>query len=216
MATIPGIYRLLNAWYGDCGWWPGHSRLEIIIGAILTQNTAWSNVEKAIASLKQYRLLSLARLRVILCARLARHIRPSGYFNQKSKRIKNFITFLDTRYRGSLRVMAAAPTADLREQLLCINGIGPETADSILLYACDKPVFVVDAYTRRIFSRMGLLKEDETYDAIQRFFEKRMRSDIRVYNQYHALIVNVGKDFCRKLDPRCGTCPLGKECAWQG
>jgi len=201
------IYPLLCAHFGHRNWWPGDTTLEIIVGAILTQNTAWSNVEKAIGNLKKQRLLSVKRLREIPVEELARLVRPSGYFNQKAKKIKNFIAFLDTRYAGSLAGLRRAPLERLRPELLRVNGIGPETADSILLYALDKPVFVVDAYTRRILVRHYYFEPDPSYDEIQERFEKELETDLDLYNDFHAQIVATGNRYCRSR-PRCAGCPL--------
>lgn len=181
----------------------------MIVGAILTQNTAWSNVEKAIAKLKKSGLLSVKRLREVRTARLASLIRSSGYFNQKAIKLKAFLSFLDGEYGGSLERMGRETIRALREKLLSVHGIGPETADSILLYAFEKRVFVVDAYTLRIFARHGFLHSRASYDEAQRFFMERLPSRARYYNEYHALIVRTGKEYCRKK-PRCGGCPLNR------
>jgi endonuclease III related protein len=201
------MYRRLDRFYGNLGWWPGETQLEVILGAILTQNTAWSNVEKALMALKHEGLLSLEGLRGLPEKQLAEWIRPSGYYHQKARRIKAFLEFLDSRFGGSLRRMARTEAGKLREELLQIHGIGPETADCILLYAMDKPVFVVDAYTRRILSRHGRCSEHSSYDELQRLIEKAVMPDVRIYNQFHALLVQTGKDFCRK-QALCAGCPL--------
>lgn len=200
-------YDALNEHFGNLRWWPGDSPLEIIVGAILTQNTAWQNVEKAINNLKTAGLLSLDALPGVSESRLAALIRPSGYYNVKARRLKSFLTFLQENYHGSLDIMFGEDTRTLREKLLGINGIGEETADSILLYGGGKPVFVIDAYTRRILTRHGIVGERLAYGDIQRLFMDRLPHDAPLYNQYHALIVNTGKNFCRKK-PRCETCPL--------
>lgn len=202
------IYSRLYRFYGPQGWWPGDTRLEIIVGAILTQNTAWVNVEKAITNLKEAKLLSSpAGIEKIPKRRLARIIRPAGYYNVKAERLKNFISFLSARYDSSLNLLSRTPTSRLREELLAVNGIGPETCDSILLYAFKRPVFVIDAYTRRIFSRHGIFPEDCDYHEMQSLFMKNLPSEEGLFNEYHALIVRLGKDLCRKA-PRCGKCPL--------
>jgi len=201
------LYRRLYRHYGDLQWWPGDSPLEISVGAILTQNTAWTNVEKAIQRLKEARSLSVRALSRLSHKKLARLIQPAGYFNVKARRLNNFLSFLQHRYGGSLRKMFKQDSLRLREELLSVNGIGPETADSILLYAGEKPVFVIDAYTKRIFSRHGVMDYDESYDDFQRLFMKHLPADAPFYNQYHAMFVNVGKDFCRKR-PLCASCPL--------
>ena len=211
--TYHAVYRLLDRHFGPLDWWPGRTRFEIIVGAILTQNTSWQNVEKAIRLLRQNGLLSPKKMKKTPVRRLAGMVRPSGYYNQKALKLKNFLGFLDTHFQGSLGRMGRHPAKPLRDKLLRVKGIGPETADSILLYAFGKPVFVVDAYTRRIFGRLGLLNGNESYDDIRSLFEKRV-PDARLYNQYHALIVNLGKHFCRKQRPACGPCPLSelKQC----
>ena len=202
------IYRELYTAFGPQHWWPGETPIEIIVGAVLTQNTAWTNVARAIANLKAARLLSVAGLRRVDRRRLARLIRPSGYFNQKAARLKAFIEFLDARYGGRLSVMARRGTAELRRALLGVTGIGPETADSILLYAFGRPVFVVDAYTRRVAGRHGLIGERASYDEVQGYFTAHLPRSARLYNEYHALLVRVGKDFCRRAHPLCAECPL--------
>lgn len=201
------IYTRLYKRFGPQHWWPGDTRFEIIVGAILTQNTSWSNVEKAIKNLKRENLLSPAKLMAIDKKRLAGLIRPAGYYNIKAARIKNFLNFLSSQYNSSLRKMSSAGTVDLRKQLLSVNGIGPETCDSILLYAFDRPVFVIDAYTRRIFSRHGRLSHDMPYESMQAEFAENLPSDSRLFNEYHALIVRLAKEFCR-TSPRCEACPL--------
>ena len=206
------IYRRLYRYYGDLDWWPGDSPLEISVGAILTQNTAWTNVEKAIKRLKEARSLSVRALRRLPHKRLAHLIQSAGYFNVKARRLKNFISFLQNRYGGSLRKMFRQEASRLREDLLSVNGIGPETADSILLYAGKQPLFVIDAYTKRILSRHGVLPYEKSYDDFQRLFMKHLPADTPFYNQYHAMFVNIGKDFCRSR-PLCASCPLN---GWRG
>jgi endonuclease-3 related protein len=204
---LPEIYQLLRERFGHRDWWPGDTTLEIIIGAILTQNTAWSNVEKAITNLKAQKALSVRRLREVAEKDLAEWVRSSGYFNQKAKKIKAFIAFLDAKYSGSLAKLRKASLAELRHELLEINGIGPETADSILLYALGKPVFVVDAYTRRIFRRHFYFDHEPSYHETQERFEAECPPDVALYNDFHAQIVAVGNRFC-KPKPRCEGCPL--------
>lgn len=201
------IYRKLRRRFGPQGWWPGETPFEVIVGAILTQNTAWGNVAVAIANLKKARLLSARGLTRVPRAHLARLIRPSGYFNQKAVKLKAFMAFLNRGYGGSLARMGREPTASLRGKLLAVHGIGPETADSILLYAFDRPVFVVDAYTVYVLSRHGLISPGARYDEVQRYLTARVPGSARIYNEYHALFVRVGKEFCGKR-PRCGGCPL--------
>lgn len=178
------------------------------MGAILTQNTSWSNVEKAISNLKKAGALKAQSLYILPKKRLAKLIRPAGYFNLKAERLKEFLRFFFQRYGASLKRMAAKETSELRQELLAVKGIGPETADSILLYALNKPVFVVDAYTKRVLSRHSLLKEDSSYGQAQDLFMQSLQNDVRLFNEYHALIVKLGKDYCLKNKPRCGICPL--------
>lgn len=206
-SSIPAIYHKLYKTYGPQGWWPGNTRFEVIAGAILTQNTAWSNVEKAIFNLKKAGILSPEGMRVISEKRLASLIRPAGYYNIKAKRLKNFISFLSSRYGGNLSKMGKTSTERLRTELLSINGIGPETCDSILLYAFRRPVFVVDAYTKRIFSRHGSFREDAPYGTVQEYFMDRLPRSAKLYNEYHALIVRLAKDSCKK-QPHCGECSI--------
>ena len=204
---IKGFYDALYKCYGSQGWWPAETEMECILGAILTQNTAWKNVEKALSNLKKEGLISVEKLASISTPSLAELIRPSGYFNQKAVRIKNFINFLIQDYNGSLEKMFEEDFKKLRERLLSIRGIGPETADSILLYAGKKPIFVVDAYTYRVFFRHGLLTQETTYQEIQELFMESLPEDTQLFNEYHALLVKLGKEHCRK-NPVCEGCPL--------
>lgn len=199
--------QAMSRHYGPTHWWPGDSPLEVAVGAILTQNTAWTSVEKAIANLKRGRLLSVRALRTCPMEQLHAALRPSGYFRQKAERVRTFCEYLTERYGGSMKRMARQPMGLLREELLAIRGIGPETADDILLYACDKPVFVVDAYTRRIFSRHGLAAETLGYEELRALFEEALPHDLALFKEYHGLIVWTGKDFCRP-QARCTGCPL--------
>lgn len=201
------IYGRLVDHFGPTHWWPGDSPFEIAVGAILTQNTAWTNVERAIANLKREKLLTP---RAILSAGdkdLHRVLKPSGYFRVKSVRLRSFCRYLVDRYGGSMARMAKRPLAELRPELLTVPGIGPETADDILLYACEKPVFVVDAYTRRILSRHGLVPPEIKYETLRGAFERNLEPDLRVFKEFHGLIVYTGKDFCRR-SPGCQGCPL--------
>ena len=209
------IYQRLYKVYGPQHWWPGETKFEIIVGAILTQNTNWQNVEKAIANLKREQCLNPEALKNVKISRLAALIRPSGYFNIKAKRLKNFINFLFQEYNGNLSRMSREATGILRQKLLAVNGIGPETADSILLYAFDKPVFVVDAYTKRIFSRHHIVDAGDDYHSVQRVFTEALPADIPMYNEYHALIVRLAKDFC-KTKPECAQCPLNAKKYYSG
>jgi len=201
------IYQRLYQAFGPQYWWPAQTSLEVIIGAILTQNTAWVNVEKAIRNLKQKRLLTPRALKNVSQNQLAKLIRPTGYYNQKAKKVKSFIKFLFENYQGKLSKMFAEDFLILRSQLLEVNGIGLETADSILLYAGNKPMFVIDAYTRRILSRHNLIKPDASYSQIQNYFMDNLENRVKLFNQYHALLVRLGKDIC-KSKPDCQICPL--------
>lgn len=202
------VYNLLYKKYGPRHWWPGDTKLEIIIGAILTQNTAWGNVEKAIRNLKKERLLTVKKISRVSGRRLAGLIRPAGYYNIKAGRIKNFLNFLNGAYGGDIGRMFKTKPERLRNELLGINGVGPETADSILLYAGGKPVFVVDAYTKRIFSRHGYIREGADYGEAQSFFLENLPVDRELFNEFHALIVELGKGLCKSKNPLCNTCPL--------
>ncbi len=201
------VYKRLYTRFGPQHWWPGNSQFEIIVGAILTQNTNWGNVEKAIKNLKRARVLSPKGLIEIPVKKLAKLIRPSGYFNIKAKRLKNFIEFLFKEYQGDLKKMEQQPLTELRQKLLSVNGIGPETADSILLYAFEKPIFVVDAYTKRLLYRHHLIDEDDDYSSVQKIFMGHLKADVKFFNEYHALIVRLGKEICKKK-PLCHLCPL--------
>lgn len=195
---------------GPQGWWPGRTRFEVIVGAILTQNTSWANVARAIQRLRRERALTPQALAALPRARLAQLIRSSGYYNVKAGRVKRFLGFLQDRYGLSLSRMFARRPSSLRKELLAVPGIGPETADSILLYAGGVPIFVVDAYTQRILSRHGLIGLDATYDEIQALFMGALPPNAAHYNEYHALLVAVGKIYCRPI-PRCAACPLRRD-----
>jgi len=201
-------FHALFAAYGPQHWWPGRTRFEVIVGAILTQNTSWTNVERAIANLRRARLLSPAAVFRASSPKLSALLRPSGYFRQKTKTLKSFVQFLYRDHGGSLTRLFATPTPVLREQLLSLRGIGPETADSILLYAGKHPVFVIDAYTRRILERHGLAQPKARYQELRQLFEFALPLDHHLFNEFHALIVHTGKHFCRKQTPICSTCPL--------
>ncbi|PIR16317.1 MAG: endonuclease [Deltaproteobacteria bacterium CG11_big_fil_rev_8_21_14_0_20_49_13] len=201
------IYDRLFKAFGPQHWWPGETPFEVMVGAILTQNTNWGNVERAIANLKKADLLDPYKLLKLPPARLAGLIRPAGYFNVKAKRLRNFLKFFTERYDGSAEKMKAAPLHELREELLSVNGVGRETADSILLYALDKTIFVCDAYTYRILNRHSLAGEDADYNELQSIFMDGLPEDVGLFNEYHALIVRVGKEFC-KPKPNCHECPL--------
>lgn len=210
-SAIRLYYRALARAYGPQHWWPARTSFEVIVGAFLTQNTAWKNVEYALANLRRAGVLSLAGIRRTSLGDLQALVRPAGFFRQKAQRLKAFVEFLDLNYKGSLRRMFSRPTAELREQLLALNGVGPETADSILLYAGKHPVFVVDAYTRRILERHGVMALTAGYDEIRELFEKSLTQNgadsAATFNQAHALIVQVGKSHCKK-EASCKGCPL--------
>ena len=210
------IYDLLHKRFGPRHWWPADTKLEVIIGAILTQNTAWVNVEKAIRNLKKEKALSVSRLCRITEKKLAGLIRPSGYYNVKANRIKNFLRFLNSRYKGSIDRMFRSDLYKLREELLAIKGVGMETADSILLYAGSKPIFVVDAYTKRTFSRHGFISEEAEYKEIQSLFMDNLPQDAALFNEFHALIVELGKSTCKSKQPLCNTCPINEDTTYGG
>jgi endonuclease III related protein len=209
-APLRSYFDALFAAHGPQHWWPGRSRFEIVVGAILTQNTSWTNVERAVRNLRAARMLSPQAIRRVRSARLAQFLRPSGYFRQKAKTLKSFVNFLYASYAGSLSRLFATRTDIVRAQLLALRGIGPETADSILLYAGKHPVFVVDAYTRRILQRHGYAHPKLAYDEIRKMFESALPAEHQLFNEFHALIVNVGKNYCRPSHPRCSQCPLSR------
>jgi endonuclease-3 related protein len=199
--------RLLDA-FGPQKWWPGDTQFEILVGAILVQNTNWQNVERAINNLRDADLLEARALYEVPEEELQELIRPAGYFRVKAVRLRAMLKFLIERYDGSLEAMFRRPLAELREELLSVHGIGPETADSLLLYAGAMPTFVVDAYTYRIFSRHGWISMESSYHEIQEYFHDRLPADAPMYNEYHALLVNLGKHFCKKSKALCEACPL--------
>jgi len=194
---------------GPSNWWPGETRFEICVGAVLTQNTNWKNVEKAIHNLKEHQLLSPQRMFSIEQGHLAELIRPAGYFRVKAQRLKNFLSFLHINHELNIDSLLNQETPILRETLLQVKGIGPETADSILLYALNRPVFVIDAYTKRIFDRHGLIDYRASYSDIQKFLMDQLPLDYALYNEFHALLVRAGKQWCKKSKPLCSKCPLG-------
>lgn len=208
------IFNTLLAHYGPLQWWPGETPFEVCVGAILTQNTNWGNVEKAIANLKSAGLLSIEGIYGLDPTILSALIRPAGYFNVKTARLQEFVNFVQLQHSGSLDQLFAGPWQETRNQLLGVKGIGPETADSILLYAGNKPSFVVDAYTRRIFSRLGLVAENVSYDSLRNLFMEGLPTDVSLFNEYHAMIVELGKQFCRPK-PRCLDCCLLHYCAYK-
>lgn len=235
--SVRNYYRELMAAWGPQDWWPAHTRFEVIVGAFLTQNTAWTNVERALRRLRVEGVLNLDGIRRTPLSKLAQMIRSSGYFRQKAQRLKNFVNYVDAGYEGSLARMFARPTAELREELLALNGVGPETADSILLYAGGHPVFVVDAYTRRVFERHGLISAKAHYEDIRQLVERafglalppssdqppaspladrrrhkflirRAAPAARVFDEFHALLVQTAKHHCLKANAKCSGCPL--------
>lgn len=206
------VYRRLHKHFGPQQWWPGTSRFEIIVGAILTQNTAWGNVERALANLKRERLLNPARMYHTRTTKLARLIRSSGFYEQKAIKLKAFLNFLFSHYRGNLTRMFRTAGEVLRDDLLNVHGIGPETADAILLYAGNYPSFVVDAYTRRIFARLGWCEENVRYEELRNRLMEALPREAQLYNEYHALLVALGKNICAKRAPRCANCPLREIC----
>jgi len=236
-ARIRQIYAKLSSTWGAQHWWPAQSRFEVIVGAFLTQNTNWTNVEIAVRKLRSARVLNVSGIRNIPVHELEQLVRSSGYFRQKASRLKAFVSFLDEKYAGSLTKMFAQPTALLREQLLSLNGVGPETADSILLYAGQHPIFVVDAYTRRLAVRHQIASEKASYEELRTLFEHALAKvspdtitaatqsggaahppsrmsltkrcgTAQVFNEMHGFIVGVGKQYCRKAEPDCEHCPL--------
>ena len=202
------IYQKLYSFFGSQHWWPADTPFEVMVGAILTQNTSWFNVEKAINNLKKNKLLQPHILYKLSHKHLASLIRPTGYYNIKTKRLKSFLEFFIRYYAGNVKKTSRIATSSLRQQLLSVKGIGPETADSILLYALAKPAFVVDAYTKRILTRHRLIKEGAGYDEVQSFFLKELKTSVKLFNEYHALLVKLGKEFCLKNKPKCDVCPL--------
>jgi endonuclease-3 related protein len=201
------IYNLLYEHFGPQRWWPGETRLEITVGAVLTQNTNWQNVEKAINNLKGADLLSLPALAEMPLEILAERIRPSGYYNLKAKRLKNLISAIG-QTEEDLENFFAADLDTLRRNLLAVKGIGPETADSIILYAAEKPIFVIDAYTHRVLLRHNLIWEESDYHEMQELFMTSLPEEVELYNEYHALLVRLGKEYCLKKKPKCENCPL--------
>ena len=236
-ASLRTYFQALMAAWGPQDWWPAYTRFEVIVGAFLTQNTAWTNVERALRQLRAEGVLNVDGIRRAPLPKLARMIRSSGYFRQKATRLKTFVNYLDEQYGGSLERMFAQPTAKLREELLALNGVGPETADSILLYGGGHPVFVVDAYTRRILERHGLITAKARYEEIRQLVEQAFSEEIlrahdrpptsplpgrrrhkfvirgasasaRAFDEFHALLVQTAKHHCLKAEARCSGCPL--------
>lgn len=237
MNKILEVYKILFESLGPQGWWPitsmagtpgfdsrgyhkgkyvhprnGTHAFEIFVGAILTQNTSWANVEKAMAELRKNGLLAVNKINRASPSKLARCIRSSGYFNQKTERLKQISQYISENYGGDVLMMFNKSVDELRDELLSLKGVGPETADSILLYAAKKPVFVIDAYTKRICSRMGVCEKDVSYGELQDLFHKELPADLRLFNEYHALLVELAKQGCTKRNPLCGECPVSTLC----
>ena len=214
-SLLMGMYAAMAGHFGPCHWWPGDSPFEVVVGAVLTQNTAWRNVEKALARLRALDALRPAALWALPPEVLQEALRPSGFFRLKAERLRNLLDYMRS-FAGwdtppgdaSLDFMRSRPGEELRRELLAVRGIGPETADCILLYALGHPSFVADAYTRRIFSRHGLLTEDAPYERMRDFFMQALPLDTKLFNEYHALVVRTGNTFCRKSAPQCSQCPL--------
>lgn len=209
-ATLQEVHDRLFDAFGPQHWWPGQSPFEVIVGAVLVQNTNWQNVKKAIEQLRQADLLEPHALYDVPVEELEELIRPAGYFRIKARRLRSLLEFLVERYDGSLEAMFATGLSSLREELLAVHGIGPETADSILLYAGGLPVFVVDTYTHRVMARHGWIGFDDDYHMIQDHFQGGLAEDVQLYNEFHALLVRVGKLYCRKKKPKCEECPLAE------
>jgi len=209
------LYRTMLGCYGPQHWWPGDTPFEVMVGAVLTQSTNWRNVEKAIANLKASGVLDIRSLAELPLEQMALLVRPSGYYNVKAKKLKALCQWLLQGFGGSLDNLFALDTVVLRQELLEVYGIGEETADSIILYAAAKPVFVIDAYTRRIMGRLKLGPADGSYGGLQAYFMHNLSHDSALFNEFHALFVRHGKDVCRKTGPRCAGCCLTRMCARQ-
>ena len=210
------IYDLLHKHFGERHWWPADTPFEVIVGAILTQNTAWRNVEYAIDNLKEADALSCRSIADLHIEQLELLIRPAGFFRQKAERLQLICHYMIDHYQNDLNNLFQKPMTEVRAELLQLKGVGPETADSILLYAGGMPSFVVDAYTKRIFSRLGLLTEKDSYDRVRDWFMAALPTEVQLFNEYHALIVETAKEHCSKRKPKCETCPLGAVCPADG
>lgn len=205
--TLKQFYDALYKRYGAQKWWPAETPFEVMLGAVLTQNTSWANVARALNNLKEAGLFSPGKLQKVDAEQLAKLIRPAGYFNVKARRLRNLLDWLFENYQGSVEQMLADDLSRIRPSLLTVSGVGPETCDSILLYAAHKPTFVVDTYTYRVLVHHNLIWEDATYEDIKALFEDNLPEDVALYNEYHALLVRVGKEYCRP-EPRHKGCPL--------
>lgn len=208
MSKCQEVYRLLYDHFGPQGWWPGETPFETMVGAILTQNTSWSNVAKAIIALKDAGLMTYESLSLCSVDEIAQYIRPSGYYNLKARRLRNLLDMIGSQYDGQLDHFLGDDLQMAREMLLGVKGIGPETADSILLYACGHPIFVVDMYTHRVFSRHNMVDEETDYQAMQTVFMSQLPCDAELFNEFHALVVRVAVTYCKKTNPLCDLCPL--------
>jgi endonuclease-3 related protein len=206
------LYRRLRSHFGFLDWWPGETKTEIVVGAILTQNTAWKNVEKAIKRLKERGLLSEEKIANSSLKEIEEAIKPSGFYKQKAYRLRNLFKYIKGEY-GSLGSFFNKSKDELREELLSLNGIGKETADSIILYAAEKPTFVIDAYTRRIMSRIYGINEDIDYDELKSYFEKSLKPELELYKDFHAQFVELAKNYCKK-EPLCAQCPIKDICQY--
>lgn len=206
--TLQLFYERMLAQLGPQHWWPAQTPFEVVVGAVLTQNTNWRNVERAIDNLRQAGVLSLTALTALPTEEMAQLIRPAGYFNIKAGRLHNLLYFIRDNFGDDLAAFLRQPVDALREQLLSVKGIGRETADSIVLYAADLPMFVVDAYTHRILLRHKLIDEEYDYPAIQELFMDNLPCEVPLYNEFHALLVKVGNIYCKKKNPDCDACPL--------
>ena len=213
--ALTDIYQRLLDRFGPQHWWPADEPFEVIIGAILTQSAAWGNVEKAMANLQGAGALSPRALRKLPRARLAKLVYPCGYYNAKALKLKAFTVWLGNHYEDDLDRLFALDAGELRQQLLSVHGVGPETADSVILYAAGKPVFIIDAYTRRIFGRLGLAPERDGYTTYQKFFMDNLPPSVQLFNEYHALLVYLGKNICRRR-PLCQECCLNDICQFSG
>ncbi len=210
--TLMAIYEKMYQAFGPQHWWPAEDDFEVMVGAILTQSVSWKNVGKAISNLKSEDLLSVKAILSVENNKLAGLIKSTMYFNQKAIKLKNLCKHLQLKYNGNIYGLFEKDIYQMRKELLSIKGIGPETADSIILYAARKPIFVVDAYTRRIFTRLGLLPDNVKYQEMQDFFMQHLPTDVKLFNEYHALIVRLGKDYCKKNKPLCTKCPIKTHC----
>lgn len=208
VGMLGDVYEKLLTTFGPQRWWPAETPFEVIVGAVLVQNTAWRNVERAIENLRDAGLVEPRKLYAVPEQELAELIRPAGSYQVKARRLRNLLKLIVERYDGSPDAMFRTDLATLREELLGVSGIGPETADAILLYAGGLPTFVVDTYTHRVLARHGWIGYEAGYDEIKDHFESSLPADAALYNEYHALLVRVGKEYCRKTEPKCAACPL--------